>query len=113
MREPVVIGIIVGTVIGVAYHPYLDARLLQYVRDHKVVLPTVPVSQIAEALGIARSLVVSVLRFVVGITAVLFVKFTTEPLVRVVVSGLFVLPWLSAIRARIVTLLGLLIVPHP
>lgn len=108
-----VIGIIVGTVIGVAYHPYLDAQLLQYVKDHNIVLPIVPVRGIADAFGIARSQAVSVLRFVIGIVTVLLVKFITEPLLRVVFSALFVLPWLSAIKARIVALFDVIVVPHP
>lgn len=106
-----VIGIIVGTFLGLAYRQETLNGLLGLGVSG---WPQFPVAALQGALGLAgRVQAVSVGRFVTGLLAVVLVKIVVEPLLTLVFSLVFILPVFSTVKRALIAVLSTLVLPHP
>jgi hypothetical protein len=104
-----VIGIVAGAFIGLSRRNE-TAALLGALGVH---WPQLPVEAVAAAFGVGRQLATSVLRFLLGISVMVVVKAVMEPLLALVFTVLFILPFLSVVKSWVIGLLGRLTIPHP
>ncbi len=104
-----VIGIVAGAFIGLS----LRAETAAWLHGLDMKWPALPVEAAAAAFGVDRQVAVSVLRFLCGGVVVVLVKAIMEPVLAIVFTGLFILPFLSVVKSWVIGLFSRLTIPHP
>lgn len=105
-----VIGVLAGAFIGIPQHPFTMTLVLE---SSYWGWPQVPVSALANSLGVSKSVIVSVGRFVEGFACVGLIKATMEPLLTGLLTLIFITPIFSTVKYWIICTLSWLTIPHP